>query len=529
MVVFGPTRTGVPLASVAIIAAAALLTVSGDAFGQETTPKPRRFGLVIGNNQPEPTSSAATLRYADDDALSTHTLLLEAEVESVLLARFDSDTRRMHPDAAPAGPPRARTFDRAIAELFARMRAAVARGERPELLVFYSGHGDVAAGEGYVVLEDRRLTRTELHALLARSPAARNHVFIDACKSYFIAFERGPGGQRASYRGPLLDLQPGRLENVGFVLSTSSDRDSHEWEQYQGGILSHELRSALRGGADADNDGRVTYAELGAFLSSANAGIANPRFRPDFLVRPPGRNVREEVLRWPGVVANAIARPSPGQSSTIRLDLRADAHVYVEDARGDRVVDVHPSATQALTLRVPAARPMFVRRNDESAEAVIEEEGHALVATLEPRTRTVVSKGALDLAFQQLFAVAFEAQTVDAFERRGFPALGDTTDGNGARGVWARRVAAGATAAAVAAGLTLNGLAYMRYRDGAGASQRDIDAANRSIRRLNVASIICYGAAALAGASWAWLAWGVDVSVGEGDRREASISLRTTF
>lgn len=518
---FSPARTRLPPALVVFLSIAVLTTVSGDALAQGGAPKPRRFGLVIGNNQPEPTSPAATLRYADDDALSTHELLLEAEVESVLLARFDSDTRRMHPHAAAAGPPRAQTFDRAIADLFARMRAAAGRGERPELLLFYSGHGDVAAGEGYVVLEDRRLTRGELHELLARSPAARNHVFIDACKSYFIAFERGPGGQRASYRGPLLDLQPGHLENVGFVLSTSSDRDSHEWEQYQGGILSHELRSALRGGADADNDARVTYAELGAFLSSANEGIANPRFRPDFLVRPPARNVREEVLRWPGAVASA--------TSTIRLDLRADAHVYVEDARGERVVDVHPAATQALTLRVPAGRPMFVRRNDETAEATIAEPGPALVAALEPRPRAVAAKGALNLAFRQLFSVAFEARAVDAFAQRGLYAPAEADRPAGAGAAWPRAVAGGVTAAAVLAGLTLNGAALLRYRDAADGSQRDIDAANQAIRRLNFASVICYGAAALAGATWAWLVWGADLSIGDGDRREASVTVGMSF
>jgi hypothetical protein len=48
--------------------------------------------------------------------------------------------------------------------------------------------------------------------------------------------------------------------------------------------LSHELRSALRGAADADRDARVTYAELGAFLKVANRAIPNERFRPDFLV-----------------------------------------------------------------------------------------------------------------------------------------------------------------------------------------------------------------------------------------------------
>jgi len=492
-------------------------TTANQANGADATvagaTQARRFALVIGNNQPEATSGAATLRYADDDALSTHALLLEAGVDSVLLARLDADTRRMHPEVAPAGPPRAQAFDRAVDELFARMRAAVARGDHTELLVFYSGHGDVAAGEGYVVLEDRRVTRGDLHDLLARSPAARNHVFVDACKSYFMAFEKGPGGQRATYGGSLLDLQPGHMDNVGFVLSTSSDRDSHEWEQYQGGILSHELRSALRGGADADGDGRVTYAELGAFLSSANEGIVNPRFRPDFLVRPPGRNARSEVLRWPGALS----------TSTIRLNLHADAHVYVEDTRGERIADAHPAATQSLTLRVPVERPLFVRRNDETAEAVVSTPGQTLVAALEPRRVVIEQRGALSLAFRQLFSVPFDAHAVDAFVLRRFD---EPAAPPAAPRAWGRAVAGGVTAGAALAGLTLNAIALQRYWSAGGGSQQQIDAANHTVHRLNVASAICYGAAAAAGATWAWLVWGADVSP---DRGEVTVTVGASF
>ena len=113
-----------------------------------------------------------------------------------------------------------------MAELFSAMRAQADAGVGSELFLFYSGHGDVDHGEGYVLLEDRRLTRGDLYALLARSPAARNHVFIDACKSYFLAFERGPGGRRTPYAGSFVaPSEPGRLDNVGLVLSTSSDRD----------------------------------------------------------------------------------------------------------------------------------------------------------------------------------------------------------------------------------------------------------------------------------------------------------------
>lgn len=454
----------------------------------------RRFALVIGNNQPEATSGAAVLRYADDDALSTHALLVEAGVESVLLARLDADTQRMHPESAVRDVPRGQAFDRAVEELFAHMRVAENRGERPELLLFYSGHGDVAAGEGYVLLEDRRVTRGELRGLLARSPAVRNHVFIDACKSYFIAFEKGPGGQRAAYGGSLFDLRRPELDNVGFVLSTSSDRDSHEWEQYQGGILSHELRSALRGGADVDGDGRVTYAELGAFLVSANSAIVNPRFRPDFLVRPPGRNVREEVLRWSGAAPR----------SAINLSLQADVHVYIEDGRGERVADVHPAAAQSLTLRVPQRRPLFVRRHDETAEAVLSQAGDARVVAMQPRTPDVGRKGALNLAFEQLFATPFRAQDVASFSLR---PLDEPLPPEPARPNWKRTLAGGVALGALAGGLVSNGIALQRYWASEGRSQREIDDSNRLIHGLNVTSLICYGVAAVAGGAWGWMTW----------------------
>ncbi len=351
-----------------------------------------------------------------------------------------------------------------------------------------------------MVLEDRRLTRSDLRELLARSPAARNHVFVDACKSYFFAFEKGPGGQRTAYPDALLQgAESGQQDNVGFVLSTSSDRDSHEWERFEAGILSYELRSALRGGADADRDGRVTYAELGAFLASANQAIANPRFRPDFLVRPPGRNVREEVLRW------------SGEASAIHLGLASDAHVYVEDQRGERIADVHPASDQALTLHVPAARPLFVRRYDESAEAVVSARGPATIAALEPRAPAIARKGALNLAFEQLFADPFDGHDVASFVVRRFDEPDAPAGGTSHAGL--RQAAAVASLTAAAAGIALNAIALQRYEAAAGASQRDINASNQTIRKLNLASLVCYGVAVVAGGTWGWLNWHRDLSV----------------
>src|SRR6202011_1444656 len=96
-------------------------------------------------------------------------------------------------------------------------------------------------------------------------------------------------------------LGPELFPNVGFLLSSSAGTDSHEWDEFQGGVFSHEVLSALRGAADADSDGAVSYAELGAFVLKANAAVPNARFRPRFTVHPPHvdhQELKTVLLRW---------------------------------------------------------------------------------------------------------------------------------------------------------------------------------------------------------------------------------------
>jgi hypothetical protein len=477
-----------------------------------------RFAIVIGNNQAE-SADTPNLRYADDDAVANYQLLIEAGVESCLLARLDADTLRLHPALVTAGPPRAADFERVLAALFERMRSRVARGETVELLLFYSGHGDVEQGEGFVLLEDRRLTRTMLYALLARSPATLNHVVIDACKSYFLAFDRGPGGQRAPYVHSFgRDSVPATLSNTGFILSTSSGRDSHEWERYQGGILSHELRSGLRGAADADHDGRITYAELGAFLSTANQAIPNAQYRPDFMVRPPKQDLEKELLTW----------RSDSKANALRIEATAIVgHVYVETGRGERLLDAHPSSGQDLLLHLPAERPLFVRRYDESAEQIVVGTPASPISALTPIKPEIAMRGALRVAFSQLFASTFGASDVVEFERR-HDSLEISSDEP--QPAWdapriARVVSASIAIMSATSSLVLAGLSWERYESGAGASQVEIERLNRSIHRLNFASTACLIVAGAATFTWAGTHWRSRVTADVEPRTEGGMTV----
>src|SRR5262249_39525202 len=153
----------------------------------------------------------------------------------------------------------------------------------------FAGHGGVDASRGYVSLEDGRLSGNELGAeIVSRIGAHSIHMILDACNSYLVAYARGPGGTRRpvkDFASAVYDL--GRDPRVGLLLSTSSATESHEWDAFQAGVFSHEVRSGLYGAADADGNGNVSYREIAAFVARANEAIDNDRFRPHVFAHAP--------------------------------------------------------------------------------------------------------------------------------------------------------------------------------------------------------------------------------------------------
>ncbi|HEY5957422.1 MAG TPA: caspase family protein, partial [Polyangiaceae bacterium] len=463
-----------------------------------------RFAIVIGNNRPDETN-VSSLRYADDDAVATHRLFLQAGVQSVLLVTLDEDSQRLYQDIGPHMVPGVRQLQAAFVSISNAIRQANEAGKNTELILFFSGHGEVSRGEGYLVLQDGRLTRTKLYSLLAHSPATRNHVFIDACKSFYLAFDKGPsaGERSAAPVGFAVSTLPGELSNTGFVTSTTSDRDSHEWERYQAGIMSHELRSALRGAADVNGDGSVSYRELAAFLSTANRGILNAKYRPDFMVQPPGRDFGSEVLSW---------RLDP---AVVTLQGAAIGHVYIETSLGERILDAHPASGQALTLHVPHERPIFIRRSDESGELVVDDLRPVQVATLDARPPEVGRRGALHLAFEQLFASPFGMQSVSTYQPLVSPGpvqvdpLGHRSSTRSTIGTVAGFVSVGAAAGGLALLAVSGGVGKM----GDGQSNAEVSRRNQVIRDLDVTAVVVLSVAGAAGLTWGWTKLWPDVSV----------------
>ena len=361
-------------------------------------PPTQLFALAIGFNG-APHADAQPLRFADDDAVKNAQLVEELHGEAVLLTTLDATSRQMYPALTPQAPTGA-ALNAAAQALADKVRAAHAAGAITRVLIFYSGHGDIDHGEGYFQLQDGRLTRSDFHALIKRFPADSVHVIVDACKAYYLVFERGIR-DRVPDHAPLFATDP-LPSHVGFLLATSAAEDTHEWEAYQGGIFSHEVRSALRGAADLDGDGQITYDEVAAFIFNANRSITNPSYRPTSYVRAPQTDA---------VLVDLADAPM------LRFDAGLSKHWTLEDAQGVRLLDTHPAANTTAHFMLPSRRPLFLREAQTDVDYRIDRLGSVDFTTLVASRTPVQTRGALNLAFAQLFSQAYEPQAFARYQQ----------------------------------------------------------------------------------------------------------------
>jgi len=300
------------------------------------------FALVVTNNRSLGTERA-DLHYADDDALQYAALfdtLLGPEKVTVL-TRVDDDTAGLGPHRATQGAPTVESLRNAVNSLGTVLAARKAEGTLTELILVFAGHGDLANGEGFLELEDGPLTAAALeHEVIAKLPADRIHLVLDSCNSFFMLYPRKPGGKRWDVR---VEAPQGLLERfpqVGAVLSTSAEAITWEWSELRGGLFSHEVRSGLRGAADVDLDGTITYAELASFLDSANRDVPDETYRPNvFVAGPKGDRLAPLV-------------PLPRAGPWLEL-APADRRVTIRDLAGPRLLDLHQAADTPLKLLLP--------------------------------------------------------------------------------------------------------------------------------------------------------------------------------
>ncbi len=354
------------------------------------------YAVVVANNH-SLDDGFHPLRFADDDGAKYFELFTAAGAEVELLAVLDPDTaNRFEEAASSARPPKKKEVIHTIHRVFGAIEEDNENGTRTEFVFVYSGHGNVGPNrEGYINLLDEKLTRSELFAeVIAKSPATFNHIILDACHSYYLVEKKGGAPDKTGdFRGAVYDfLKSEKLAsypNTGVILASSKESESHEWSRWEAGIFSHELRSALLGTADVNQDGIVTYAEAAACIEAANATIEVERARLRVHYRAPAVNADAPLLD--------LRRFS--DRARVRVGAEMAGRYQIEDERGVRVADFHFSNEQGMEVVLVGEPPFFIR-NDESEAEIADANAVVEASSLAFETRTASERGSVERSFR---------------------------------------------------------------------------------------------------------------------------------
>lgn len=375
--------------------------------------KPRRYAMIVAHSG----NAGAELRpleYADDDGARYHELFSKLADDVRLYTVLDASSQRIHPAIAKvARIPRRDEVLRGLGEVFAQMRRDAQAGHETIFYFVLVGHGHVGdGGEGNITLLDGTFSRTDMfQELLAKSPATTNHIVVDACNAYFMVHRRNGsavGPARTTAVQTFVDREDlQRYPNTGVLLSTSSEKDTHEWAAYRAGVFSHELRSALAGAADVNGDGEIAYSEVSAFLAAANQHVAS-QARIEVYSRPPASDLKRPIV---DLRAATFAH-------WLHVPAGKPLRMYLEDSRGVRYLDAHLGGKHGVVLGLTPSPHYFVRTPDGTRETklVLAQRSRLDLDPARMTSSGLSARGAVEQSFRlHLYAEPFDADYYRGF------------------------------------------------------------------------------------------------------------------
>lgn len=346
-----------------------------------------------------------TLRYADDDALRFATILQDEPsapnpAKIVVLTELDADTRaRVTSESLPFSVAGVPTRARVLSAFDSLAKEMVSSTQAQHVFVIYAGHGLtnrllLAPENG----EAAALSGHELRAAVARLSAANPHaeisLFVDACRSQSLFTTRGEEG----LDGPDMSEAIGNLEgrslgaHVGVITAATSGKPAGEIKRLESGYFSHVLLSGIVGGADANQDDRISFGELAAFVAfhtqsmmgqrpwfdppagDLSAITFDHRSKASRLVLPRGLEGRFEVRGPQG--RPVFAELFKDSEQEIKLVLPQGGYRLIQDSntQGHREAVVQLGPVMALNLNAVAWQASAASSRGEPAGS---EEGQA--------------------------------------------------------------------------------------------------------------------------------------------------------
>jgi hypothetical protein len=297
------------------------LAVSAPAYAHaaETTPL-RRFALIIGSN--DGGSARERLRYATRDAETVADVLRQlggvTPVDLTLLSE-----------------PNKGDVERAFDALSQRVRSERKRGQRVELVVYYSGHADEAG----ILVGGAHYEYARLRQRIRDVPADVHIAIVDSCASG--SFTRAKGGSR---RPPFLHDSSNQVQGFAFLSSSSATENAQESDRIGASFFTYFLVTALRGAADRNRDGKITLTEAYQFSYEHTLG------RTQNTAHGPQHPAYDMHLSGTGDVVITDLRST---ESTLILPSALRGRITIVDKSGRVAVELTKDAGQPLSLALP--------------------------------------------------------------------------------------------------------------------------------------------------------------------------------
>lgn len=280
-----------------------------------------RFAFIVGANNGGP--GRVLLRYAVSDARSIYQVMREMGGLSAQDTIFLEE-------------PGSSDFWAGLADMKGRIQAAREKKHHVEVLVYYSGH----ASERGLLLGGETVSFNEFRKAVDNLPADVRIAILDACSSGQIT--RSKGGKMLP---PFMLDSSSSMKGYAFLTSSSEDEASQESDTVGGSFFTHYLVSGLRGGADRNQDGKVTLHETYQFafdetLARTEQTLSGPQH--------PGYDIQ---MKGSGDVVLTDVR---NHTAILLLDTELWGRFYIRNHQGKLVAELNKSPGKPTELGLPA-------------------------------------------------------------------------------------------------------------------------------------------------------------------------------
>ena len=322
-----------------LVLSCVLAAATGAAAGPTPTAPLHRFALVVGSNNGG--GERERLRYAGHDAATIADVLRQlGGVKDTDLALLDE--------------PATADLDAAFDRVAQQVRASRARGERAELVLYYSGHSD----ETGILIGGAHYEYARLRERVRAVPADVRIAIVDSCASG--SFTRAKGGTKVQ---PFLHDSSNQVEGFAFLSSSSAEEDAQESDRIGASFFTYYFVSALRGAADRNHDGKITLTEAYQFSYENTLGRTQNTLH--------GAQHPSYDMHLSGT-GDVVITDLRALDSSLVLAAKLHGRITVVEKTGRVAVELTKDAGEALSLGLPS----------DTYTVYVTSGGHAFSATV---------------------------------------------------------------------------------------------------------------------------------------------------